>query len=122
MVVVPVEVQDHLVVDQLSDAARGLPVKVKPDIGLLHIVVRIVDDQVSAALQSIFDKLLDPGQFFLGKLGDIFGQILASFTEIGIKIGGLVIFPLEILELQAVLSEFNGIYLSDGAAGEEEKP
>ena len=75
MVVVPVEVQDHLVIDKLGDTACRLPVKIEPDIGLLHIVVGVVNDQVRAALQAIFDKFLDPRQFLFRQLGDVFAQI-----------------------------------------------
>ena len=50
------------------------------------------------------------------------GQFLSPLVEIGIEVLGLVILPLEILELKTVLTELYGIYLGRSSSGKKENP
>jgi hypothetical protein len=108
---VAIEVYDHLVVDELGDTAGGLPIEAEPDVGLKVIVVRVVNDDVSPALEAIFYELFDAGQLFFGELEDILAQFFSALIEIGIKILGLIVFPLEFLELKPVFAKLYGIDL-----------
>ena len=83
---IAIEEQDHFVVDQFGNAAGILPVNAQPDITLPKLIEVIVDNNVSAALQTIFNKFFDTGQFLFGHLSHIFAKGQSILAEISIKI------------------------------------
>jgi hypothetical protein len=109
--VVAVKIEQHFIVHQLRYAAGILPVHTHADVRLLHLVKAVIHGDVGAALQSVFNEFFQLGQFLLRYLGNIFTQFQTVMAEISIEIISLVIFPIEFLLLNAVLSKLHSIHL-----------
>jgi len=72
-------------------------------------------------LQAVFNEFFYARQLFFSQLSYIFSERLPPFIEISIEILCLLVFPLELLELQTIFSEFHRIHLGEGMTGEKEK-
>jgi len=112
-------INNHFIIDKFRSSPYRLPVTFQADIGLFHVIIRIVNDDIGPALHAIFYELLDARQFFLRQLADKFPQFLPPFIKIGVEISCLIVFPLEIFELKPVLPEFYRIYLGQTLPGEK---
>ncbi len=108
---VAIIVNDHFIVHQLSNTAGILPINTNADIGLLHFIVIVINNDIDPALEPIFHKFFNRGQFCFSNLGNIFSQSQTILAEIAVKIFCLVIFPFEFLVLDPVFSEFHRIHL-----------
>ena len=108
---IAIKINNHFIVHQFGNATGVLPVNTQPDIGLLHFIIVIINNNVDAALQSIFYKFFNRGKFQFSNLRHIFSQPQTILTKVAVEIFCLVIFPLEFLVLHTVLSKFYGVYL-----------
>ena len=113
--VVAVEVQDHLVVHQLREAAGIRHIGAQPDIGGLGIVITVVQHNIGTALQGRFRKAFQLYELFLCHLQHVLGQFQAAFREVDVEIGRLVKAPVVFAVLDPVLPEIHARYLRQGA-------
>ncbi len=116
---VAIKKDQHFIVNQFGHPTGILPVNIHPDIGLLHFVEIVVHNNIRPALQAIFHKFFDAGQFIFRDLGSVFTQAQSILAEIGIEIICLVIFPVEFLVLQPVFSKLYCTDLPGGIQGKE---
>ena len=111
---VSVIIDDHLVIDQLGNAAGVLPIDAYADVRLLQIVKAIVDDHVGPALQSVFYEVLQLRELLFGYLCHDLTEVQSPLAEVGIEIIRLVVSPFEFLVLHPVLSERDRVHLRVG--------
>ena len=108
---IAIKVNHHFIIHQLGYATCVLPVNTQTNIGLLHFIKIVVDNNIGTALQTIFNKFFNGRKFSLGYLCYIFAQAQPILTKIAVEVFCLIIFPFKFLILNPVFTKFNCVYL-----------